>query len=179
MKSIDNNTTPEQLEHALKASNTGSQDGESAEAVITFNLFVVEDLSREVIERLGNHFDVDPDFFRAHIFDYAWFNIRDPFWDPPSLRMDAVARDWCQIRFCRTRYFPSPALLEKAQDAANKFNTGRRLYEDENKAYWDTNISPKLVRTLAPLKALPMERIKSLSTVILDKSARKNKLGRG
>lgn len=37
-------------------------------------LFVVEDLSRNVIELLGNHFKVDPSFFREHIVDYAWYN---------------------------------------------------------------------------------------------------------
>lgn len=37
-------------------------------------LFVVEDLSRDVIEALGNHFKIDPSFFREHIVDYAWYN---------------------------------------------------------------------------------------------------------
>lgn len=37
-------------------------------------LFVVEDLSRNVIEALGNHFKIDPSFFREHIVDYAWYN---------------------------------------------------------------------------------------------------------
>lgn len=37
-------------------------------------LFVVEDLSRDVIEALGSHFNVDPSFFREHIVDYAWYN---------------------------------------------------------------------------------------------------------
>lgn len=37
-------------------------------------LFVVEDLSRDVIEALGFHFKVDPSFFREHIVDYAWYN---------------------------------------------------------------------------------------------------------
>lgn len=37
-------------------------------------LFVVEDLSRDVIEALGSHFKIDPSFFREHIVDYAWYN---------------------------------------------------------------------------------------------------------
>lgn len=37
-------------------------------------LFVVEDLSRDVIEALGYHFKIDPSFFREHIVDYAWYN---------------------------------------------------------------------------------------------------------
>lgn len=40
-------------------------------------LFVVEDLSRNVIEALGNHFKIDPSFFREHIVDYAWYNTSE------------------------------------------------------------------------------------------------------
>lgn len=40
-------------------------------------LFVVEDLSREVIEALGEHFDVDPSFFQAHLVDFSsWRTLR-------------------------------------------------------------------------------------------------------
>ncbi|KAI0102581.1 hypothetical protein GGR51DRAFT_550436 [Nemania sp. FL0031] len=142
---IGNYTTPEQLGDALAALSINRSKG-STGGDVKLKLFVVEDLSREVIERLGYHFDIDPDFFRAHIFDYAWYNIRDPFWDPPFLHIDSMRKDWCQVRFCRVRYFPSPALFNQAQDAANKFNIGRKLYDDENKAFWDTDIPPKLSR---------------------------------
>lgn len=40
-------------------------------------LFVVEDLSRDVIEALGFALDIEPAFFREQIVDYAWCNIRD------------------------------------------------------------------------------------------------------
>lgn len=42
---------------------------------VKFRLFVVEDLSREVIETLGARYDVDPAFFREHLVDYIWYNI--------------------------------------------------------------------------------------------------------
>lgn len=42
---------------------------------LTLRLFVVEDLSREVIEALGSHFDIDPMFFRAHVEDSVWHNV--------------------------------------------------------------------------------------------------------
>lgn len=42
---------------------------------VKFRLWVVEDLSREVIETLGHHYDIDPSFFREHILDYIWYNI--------------------------------------------------------------------------------------------------------
>jgi hypothetical protein len=110
---------------------------------VELSLFVVEDLSREVIEKLGYHFDIDPDFFLAHIFDYAWYNIRDSFWSPPSLHMDALHRDWFQIRFCRARYFSTTGLFEKGQKEGDMFKIGRRLLDDENKAIWDRSVPPK------------------------------------
>lgn len=42
---------------------------------VGLRLFVVEDLSRGVIEALGSTFDIDPSFFREHIVDYVWYNV--------------------------------------------------------------------------------------------------------
>lgn len=42
---------------------------------VKLRLFVVEDLSREVIEALGSKFDIDPSFFREHLVDYVWYNV--------------------------------------------------------------------------------------------------------
>lgn len=42
---------------------------------IKLRLYVVEDLSRDVIEALGGHYDVNPSFFREHLADYVWHNI--------------------------------------------------------------------------------------------------------
>lgn len=42
---------------------------------IRFRLFVVEDLSRCVVEALGYHLKVDPSFFREHIVDSARYNF--------------------------------------------------------------------------------------------------------
>lgn len=58
--------TSAELEDCL--SNMGENDS------VNMRLFVVEDLSRNVIEALGYHFKVDPSFFREHIVDYAWYN---------------------------------------------------------------------------------------------------------
>lgn len=46
---------------------------------VKLRLFVAEDLSREVIETLGGHYDVDPSFFREHLLDYVWYNISKLF----------------------------------------------------------------------------------------------------
>lgn len=48
--------------------------GMSENECVKTRLFVVEDLSRDVIEALGYHFKIDPSFFREHIVDYAWYN---------------------------------------------------------------------------------------------------------
>ncbi|CAG5183779.1 uncharacterized protein ALTATR162_LOCUS10750 [Alternaria atra] len=53
-------------------------------------LFIVEDLSQQVIELLGARFDLDPLFFREQIDDYVWHNTRDPWASPPSLISRAV-----------------------------------------------------------------------------------------
>ncbi|KAJ3563148.1 hypothetical protein NPX13_g8301 [Xylaria arbuscula] len=171
VKLVGQYTTPEQLTAALRDSDKRGKRGLRDRSQVGLRLFVVEDLSREVIERLGYHFDIDPDFFRSHIMDYAWFNIRDPFWDPPSLYMNTARRDWHQVRFCRARYFPSPATFSKGQDAVNQFNVGRKLYDDENKAYWDTNLPDKggtgwLVR--APMLVLEHIRSRFTTTRISD-----------
>jgi hypothetical protein len=113
------------------------QDAGSSDEV-KLRLFVVEDLSREVIEHLGHHFDIEPAFFREHIVDYAWYNVRDPWRDPPNL--DVVARDqhWAQIRFVRARYFESEVSFKTGFDQSKQFNVARRPDDDENnKAFWD------------------------------------------
>lgn len=50
---------------------SGTRDDQS----LKLRLFVVEDLSRSVIEALGSKFDVDPSFFREHLVDYVWYNM--------------------------------------------------------------------------------------------------------
>lgn len=58
--------TPDELRQKIDGLDDGS---------VKFRLWVVEDLSREVIETLGHHYDIDPSFFREHILDYVWYNI--------------------------------------------------------------------------------------------------------
>ncbi|KAK0651082.1 hypothetical protein B0T16DRAFT_489168 [Cercophora newfieldiana] len=151
-------TRPGELGEGLAQLKPGAQP----EKHIKLRLFVVEDLSRSVIEQLGSTFNIDPEFFRAHAFDYVWFNIRDPLWDPPSLHVDAVRRDWFQLRFCRARYFSSRQQFNQGQEAANLFNIGRKLYEDENKAFWDSDTQSKLAKVLPRSKkgGLGIDQIK-------------------
>jgi hypothetical protein len=99
---------------------------------VQFRLFVVEDLSREVIELLGAKFDIDPSFFRAHINDYAWYNVRDRFMDPPNLDIISERQDWFQVRWVRPRYFRTRTSFEMARVESNRFNVLRRPDEDYN-----------------------------------------------
>jgi len=90
-KSCDSSTS---LLEALKDDDVG----ESSEEKRELRLFVVEDLSRDVIEALGSKLDIEPAFFREHILDFAWYNIRDREQDPPKLRSMARKERWVQLR---------------------------------------------------------------------------------
>ncbi|KAL8724369.1 MAG: hypothetical protein Q9166_007990 [cf. Caloplaca sp. 2 TL-2023] len=95
-------------------------------------LFVVEDLSREVIESLGSHFDVDPMFFRGHISDYTWYNTRDPWIELPA--MDIVMRNqpFFHVRYAHTRYFRDSMSYVRARLETGGFNVLRRVNRDGN-----------------------------------------------
>ena len=103
-----------------------------------FRLFVVEDLSRDVIEMLGAHYDVEPAFFRDQIVDYAWYNTRDRWMDPPRLNVVARKQRWLQIRFATSRYFQDQASFKKGCDQFESFNVYRRVEDDiNNTGIWD------------------------------------------
>jgi hypothetical protein len=86
-----------------------------------FRLFVVEDLSSDVIELLGAHYDVEPAFFRDQIVDYAWYNTRDRWMDPPRLDVVARRQRWLQIRFPTSRYFENHLRFKEGCDQFESF----------------------------------------------------------
>ncbi|CZT40936.1 uncharacterized protein RSE6_00610 [Rhynchosporium secalis] len=101
-------------------------------------LYVVEDLSRDVIEALGSHLDIEPAFFREHIVDYAWCNIRDRWQDPPSLRVAEGHRRWVQLRYVTARYYQTSEEFRAGIQEAEAFNVLRRPDDDtNNQAVWD------------------------------------------
>ncbi|SPO04179.1 uncharacterized protein DNG_06862 [Cephalotrichum gorgonifer] len=102
-----------------------------------FRLVVVEDLSPDVIEVLGATLGIDPRFFRAHLADRMWENIRGETKEPPILEVAANSMDWFQIRYVRSRYFESEKSLKDGQTELERFNVERRLDFDENESYWD------------------------------------------
>ncbi|PMD13338.1 hypothetical protein NA56DRAFT_683033 [Hyaloscypha hepaticicola] len=103
-----------------------------------FRLFIIEDLSRDVIELLGAHYDVDPAFFRDQIFDYAWYNTRDRWIDPPRMHVVTKRQQWIQIRFATSRYFEDQVIFKSGCDQSESFNVYRRLEDDSNNTgTWD------------------------------------------
>ncbi|KAI0460645.1 hypothetical protein F5B21DRAFT_452593 [Xylaria acuta] len=113
---------------------------------VEFRLYVVEDLSRDVIEALGQKYKIEPDFFRAHIMDFAWYNVRDRWRNPPLLDIVSRHQNWMQLRYVTARYFDAneknsgkekSSFTEAAEEAAS-FNIFRRVDDDlSNKSYWD------------------------------------------
>ncbi|KAL9094418.1 MAG: hypothetical protein Q9165_003268 [Trypethelium subeluteriae] len=95
-------------------------------------LFVIEDLSRDVVELLGARFGIDPLFFRGHISDYLWYNTRDPWVELPDLDIVSRTRSFSHIRYVQPRYFKSPDSLKQASREAGSFNVLRRLDNDRN-----------------------------------------------
>ncbi|KAF4434894.1 hypothetical protein FACUT_7554 [Fusarium acutatum] len=134
--------TPEDLRRAI------TKAGKS-ELGAKFSLFIVEDLSRDVIEALGSELVIDPRFFRAHITDYVWNNIRDRWREPSILRVDAKRQRWFQLRLIRSRYFENQSQLTKAKGQVNEFNVMRRLDADKNHIFWDKDPDPTIWERLA------------------------------
>jgi Mg2+ and Co2+ transporter CorA len=95
-------------------------------------LFIVEDLSQQVIELLGSRFDIDPMFFRDQVDDFVWHNVRDPWAQPPSLQSNMKHRQWFLMRNVRMRYYKTFNDFEKARDEAASWNVQRRPDDDEN-----------------------------------------------
>jgi len=101
-------------------------------------LFVVEDLSRDVIEGLGARYDVEPQFFRQQIFDYSWYSTRDRWVDPPRLWRTGKHQTWFQIRYATARYFRTGQAFRTGFEQSEQFNVLRRPDDDLNtRSNWD------------------------------------------
>jgi len=116
---------------------TESIKEEATEGTI-FQLYVIEDLSRDIIELFGSTFDIEPHFFREHIFDQAWYNTRDKPAYPPRFKKLVREQRWFQVRYSTSRYFESSSEFKKATEQAEGFNVSRRPDDDtNNRAIWD------------------------------------------
>ncbi|KAI1344930.1 hypothetical protein F5Y15DRAFT_12111 [Xylariaceae sp. FL0016] len=95
-------------------------------------LYVVEDLSRDVIELLGWNLDIDPLFFREQINDYQWYNTRDPWVELPDLHVVSKHRSFFYLEYMHARYFKSYELFKSAIAEAGMFNVLRRMDDDSD-----------------------------------------------
>jgi hypothetical protein len=122
-------------------------------------LYVVEDLSRDMIEHLGYNLDIDPLFFREHINDYWWYNTRDPWVELPDLDIVSRERNYFRLTYVQPRYFRDKKSFSKAKRQAGSFNVLRRLDDDsEHKALFDSdNAIVALVRSKASFWLKPHE----------------------
>jgi hypothetical protein len=103
-----------------------------------FRLFIVEDLSRDVIELLGASLDIEPAVFRDQIFDYSWYNVRDRWMNPRRLNAAVKRQRWVQLRFVTARYFKDHLSFRDALREAESWNVHRGIEDDlNNKAIWD------------------------------------------
>jgi hypothetical protein len=95
-------------------------------------IFIVEDLSRQVIELLGSRFGVDPLFFREHIECHSWQGVRDPWATTPDLTSNVRRRPWFSVRNLRLRYHRTKASFSKAYSETASWNIKRRCEDDGN-----------------------------------------------
>lgn len=100
-------------------------------------LFVVEDLSRATIELLGGRFNLDPGFFRSHLCDYTWFNLRDPWFEMPKLASRARTDPYFTLRHLRPHYFRDTESAKQAKRSVGGFNVLRRIDFDNWKSWAD------------------------------------------
>ncbi|KAF3245837.1 hypothetical protein TWF192_007311 [Orbilia oligospora] len=98
-------------------------------------LFIVEDISRDVVELLGSHYNVDPFFWRGHISDYLWYNTRDPWVELEELPHIAGERNYFNLPYVHPRYFQNQESYLKATVEAGKMNVLRRLDNDGINVY--------------------------------------------
>lgn len=101
-------------------------------------LFVVEDLSRASIELLGDRFNLDPGFFRSQMCDYSWYNLRDPWFEMPTLPSRAKQNSYFTLRYLRPTYFRDVESAQRAKRWVGRFNVLRRIDFDKWKSWADT-----------------------------------------
>jgi hypothetical protein len=105
-----------------------------------FRLFVVEDLSRDVIEALGSHLEIEPDFFLEHIYD-------DSLAVPPNLSVDTRQQQRLQLRFMMAQHFETPVHFMKGIKEVESFNILRSLEDGQSSSNKGARVG--IIRTKA------------------------------
>ncbi|KAL7623739.1 hypothetical protein AAE478_005292 [Parahypoxylon ruwenzoriense] len=107
-------------------------------------LFIVEDLSKTIIEMLGAALDIDPSFFRCHLEDHTWYNIKDDWVEMPELESQAYNRSFITLRYMQARFFEDVTHSRAAKEHASKWNVMRRLdfqgqVKSGKNAWWEAS----------------------------------------
>ncbi|KAJ0119788.1 hypothetical protein J7T55_013992 [Diaporthe amygdali] len=110
------------------------------EVIPEFTLFVVEDLSYEVMQLLGSSFDVDSSFFQKHIEIPVWPDHQSRR-EQPNLKLAAKGPDWFQLKFVRSRCFENIESFQSGEREASCFNNPRRLVGDRGTQFRDNEQS--------------------------------------
>ena len=66
-------------------------------------LFLVENISRDFIEYLGTHFDIDPAMFSSHIYGFDWFGRCSSATTVPSLPSGLRTQEFAHFRYLEAR----------------------------------------------------------------------------
>lgn len=98
-------------------------------------LFVVEDLSRDMIELFGSKFNIDPHFFRSHVNDYMWNTVASNKTEPIDLDVVSRQRTHFMLQYLRPRYYRSESQFVQATRDTGRFNVLRQLDSDRSRKY--------------------------------------------
>ena len=66
-------------------------------------LFLVENVCAKTIQLLGEHFDIDPRFFAAHLDNDPWYRIENVAGRIPVLPSSQKLHDFMQVRYIRAQ----------------------------------------------------------------------------
>lgn len=122
-----NVTDLDNLNHILQMKEEDHHD-------VIARLFIVEDLSRDLIEAFGSQLDLDPTFFSGHISNYYWYNTSDPWIELPDMSVVTRQKSHFNVRYEQARYLETLRSFNKAQEEAATFNVLRKVDRDGN---WD------------------------------------------
>lgn len=114
------------LESALAAVDSSTDQPDA-------RIYVVEDLSTDILEVFGEKFGIDPFFWTAHIDDYFYSLPTSETAEIRSLEVVNAKRPYFTMRYLRPRYYRSTASFETAIKQAGKFNVLRQLDSDRGR----------------------------------------------
>ncbi|KAF2026470.1 hypothetical protein EK21DRAFT_103241 [Setomelanomma holmii] len=98
-------------------------------------IFIIEDLSRAIVEHLGSRFGIDPLFFREQINDRIWQGTGSLEATTPDLYATKKRRKWFRTRNVRLRYHQSNQSFQASRQETDSFNVYRRA--DDDRSHWE------------------------------------------